>query len=428
MRIKKNIMGPTPAGLCEDGLIACHECDFLHRIQPVTAGGKALCARCGAVMYQHIPNSLDRALALNLAALMLFAMAHAFPFLSLKLSGRVEDNLLISGTLALYRLGMGELGVLVFLTSILFPFLTIAGMLYILLPLKFGFRPWGMAQVYRLYRAVAPWSLLGVFMLGVLVAIVKLLDLATIIPGISLFSFAALLVVSAAAGVNLDNSVIWPRLGPKPTVGGPGATAAERDLVGCHTCAMLIPKADLDDHGHGHCPRCASPLHGRKANSIARTWALIAAASLLLIPANAYPVMTVIRFGQGEPDTILSGVVHLIEGGMWPLALIVFFASIVVPITKLIVLTFLLVTVQQESEWRPRDRTVLYRVTELVGTWSMIDIFLVAILAALVNLDALATIRPGIGATFFAAVVIITIFAAQSFDPRLIWDNRGRSA
>jgi paraquat-inducible protein A len=408
----------------ESGLIACHDCDSLHRLRPVPEGGEALCTRCGALLYRHIPDSLNRALALNLAAFMLFVMANAFPFLSLKLGGRIEENVLLSGALALYREGMGELGVVVFLTSLLFPLLTISGMLFVLVPLKFGYRPHGIAKAYRLVRALTPWSLIGVFMLGVLIAVVKLLDLATVIPGVSLYAFAALLVVSAAAAANLDTSVIWPHPGQKIQPKASGATAADENLMACHTCGMLVARGKPAGDRHGRCPRCDSALHGgRKANSIARTWALIVAASILLIPANVYPVLTVIRFGQGAPDTILSGVVHLIEGGMWPLALIVFFASIVVPITKLIVLSFLLISIHRRIRWRPRDRTRLYRVTEVVGAWSMVDIFLVAILTGLVNLDALSTIRPGIGATFFAGVVVITMFAASSFDPRLIWDS-----
>ena len=144
---------------------------------------------------------------------------------------------------------------------------------------------------------------------------------------------------------------------------------------------------------------------------------------MLLIPANLYPILTVIRFGQGEPNTILSGVLHLIEDGLWGLAMIVFVASIVVPVTKLVVLSFLLLTVQYKSNWRPRDRTLLYRVTEVIGAWSMVDIFLVGLLSSLVSLDALSTIEPGIGASYFAGAVLLTIFAAQSFDSRLIWDN-----
>ena len=135
--------------------------------------------------------------------------------------------------------------------------------------------------------------------------------------------------------------------------------------------------------------------------------------------------MTVTRFGQGEPSTILAGVVHLVEDGAWPLALLVFFASFVVPITKIGALALLLLTTQRGSAWRVRDRTLLYRVTEAVGAWSMIDVFLVGILVALVRMDALATVRPGIGATFFGAAVVLTMLAAHAFDPRLLWDRAG---
>ena len=156
---------------------------------------------------------------------------------------------------------------------------------------------------------------------------------------------------------------------------------------------------------------------------MARAWALTLAAFILYIPANTLPIMTVVSMGHGEPDTILSGVRVLIAGGLWPLALLVFFASIVVPVLKLVALTYLLVSVRRKSRWRPRDRTVLYRITEAVGRWSMIDVFMISILVALVKLGAIATIEPGAGALAFAAVVVVTMFAAMSFDPRLIWDD-----
>lgn len=146
------------------------------------------------------------------------------------------------------------------------------------------------------------------------------------------------------------------------------------------------------------------------------------AAFILYIPANALPIMTIVSLGAGEPDTILSGVITLIAAGMWPLALLVFFASIVVPMLKLFVLIYLLLSVQFKSRWRPRDRTALYRLTEAVGRWSMLDIFVIAILVALVKFGSIATIETGAGASAFASVVVITMFAAMSFDPRLIWD------
>jgi len=200
-------------------------------------------------------------------------------------------------------------------------------------------------------------------------------------------------------------------------------TAAQAALVPCHVCDFLADKSTAPRSEHQSCPRCGSPLHQRKPNSLARSWALLIAALMLYFPANIYPIMTVISFGRGAPDTILSGVIHLIEANQWPIAALVFFASIFVPVLKILILGFLLISVQLKSNWRPRDRTVLYRFTETVGRWSMLDIFMISILVALVKLDAIATIEAGPGAISFAAVVILTMLAAMAFDPRLIWDN-----
>ncbi|MBA3012705.1 MAG: paraquat-inducible protein A [Proteobacteria bacterium] len=427
MNLKKE-KGSSHPGSADGEWIACHECDLLHMRAPVPEGGKALCTRCGAFLYQNIPNSIDRSLALYLAAFMLLIMANCFPFLSLKISGRFVENYFLSGALMLYRQGMGEVGLLVLVTSVVFPFLTITGMLYVLLPIKFGYKPWHMPLVYRLVKVVKPWSLVSVFMLGVLISFVKLLDLATILPGISMYSFIGLMVVLAAAQANLDASSIWQPIPMehKKDTPKPFTTAFEHNLIACHTCALLVSKANDDPPHNGNCPRCNTPVNSRKTNSCERTWALILSASLLFIPANFYPVMTVIKFGKGSPNTILGGVIDLIEGGMWILALIIFFASIVIPVLKIFILSFLLVSIQKKTPWRSRDRSLLFRVTEVVGAWSMVDIYVVAVMAGLVNLGALSTIRPGIGVIFFGAVVVITMFAAHSFDPRLIWDNAER--
>jgi paraquat-inducible protein A len=148
-------------------------------------------------------------------------------------------------------------------------------------------------------------------------------------------------------------------------------------------------------------------------------------AAMLYVPANIFPVMRVISMGKAQEDTILSGAIYLLVHGMWPLALIVFFASVVVPLLKLIALTFLLISIQKGSSWRPVERTKLYHIVEAVGRWSMTDIYVVTILVALVSLGNLATIEAGMGAVYFAGVVVMTILAAESFDPRLIWDRVG---
>jgi paraquat-inducible protein A len=174
--------------------------------------------------------------------------------------------------------------------------------------------------------------------------------------------------------------------------------------------------------GHARCPRCHARLHRRKPNSLTRTWALLLTAVVLYIPANVLPVMTVTSLGRAQADTIMSGVIYLFEHGQWPLAALIFFASVFVPLVKILALTYLAFSVGRRSSWRPVDRTRMYRLTEVVGRWSMVDIYVVTILVALVKLGNLATIEAGLGAVFFGAVVVITMIAAEGFDPRLIWD------
>jgi paraquat-inducible protein A len=204
-------------------------------------------------------------------------------------------------------------------------------------------------------------------------------------------------------------------------VSAAASTALEASCASCHDCGLLV---HLPGHVHGaRCARCGSALHVRKPESLQRTWAYVIAAAVCYIPANALYIMTITSLGKPEPSTILSGVIYLLHHGMWPLAAIVFIASVFVPLLKLAILVFLLVSVHRRSSWRPVERTRMYRLTEAIGRWSMVDIYVVTILVALVKLGNLATIEAGPGAVFFGAVVVLTMLGAESFDPRLIWDT-----
>ena len=197
-------------------------------------------------------------------------------------------------------------------------------------------------------------------------------------------------------------------------------SAAGLGLLSCHVCGLLSRSA-AGTHA-ASCPRCGSPLHARKPNSVSRTWALLISAMILYIPANLLPMMKTSSVFGVHSDTIMSGVVYFWRSGSWYLALIIFFASIMVPLLKMIALVVLLVSVQYRSRWQPAQRARLYRLVEFVGRWSMLDIYVVAVIVALVQLKALATIQPGPGAIAFGAVVVLTMFSAMAFDPRLIWD------
>jgi len=199
--------------------------------------------------------------------------------------------------------------------------------------------------------------------------------------------------------------------------------AAQAGLASCTTCGLLSRPAAPGQLGH--CPRCGAALAARHHHSIQFTWALVIAAAILYVPANALPVLTTTTLGSSESDTIISGVVYLYESGSWPLALIVLVASVMIPLGKLVVLGYLLISVQRGSAKNSHDRARLYRLVEFIGRWSMLDVFVDAFIVALVQLEPLMSVAPGSGVVFFMAVVVLTMFAAHSFDPRLIW-NPGR--
>ncbi|WP_119628787.1 paraquat-inducible protein A [Methylocaldum marinum] len=402
-----------------DKLCACHECDLLQRKVPLAPGQSARCRRCGAQLYHAPRDTLDRTLAFSLAAFILFAVANMYPILGLSIQGKHTETTLVGAVLELQKQGMGIMSGLVLFTTFVVPAMELSGLLFVLLPLKLNKKIRGQAAVFRLIQALRPWGMIEVLMLGILVALVKLAHMATVQPGWSLWLFGAFIFVMAATAASLDSEEIWLRLGRRYPTGTKANAGA--GYLSCHACGLLARASP--ENMEQHCSRCGGALHVRKPNSIGRCWSLLIAAMILYIPANVLPVMSTSSIVGAQVDTIMSGVVYLWMSGSWPLALLVFFASVMVPLLKLMALVVLLVTVQAGSRWRPLDRTRLYRLTERLGRWSMVDIFVVTMLVALVDVRPLAAVQAGPGAIAFGAVVVLTMCAAMSFDPRLIWDS-----
>ncbi|WP_122611782.1 paraquat-inducible protein A [Pseudomonas viridiflava] len=197
--------------------------------------------------------------------------------------------------------------------------------------------------------------------------------------------------------------------------------AIDAGILVCTECHELNKQeADVDEQS---CTRCGAQVHARRPNSLTRTWALLITAAIIYIPANVLPIMTVSSLGQGEPSTIMSGVIELVQHGMIPIASVVFIASILVPTFKLVGIALLLFSVQRRQPLSARQRIWMYRFIEFIGRWSMLDIFVIAILVAVVNFGRIASVEANFGAVAFASVVILTMLAAVTFDPRLIWDN-----
>jgi paraquat-inducible protein A len=196
-------------------------------------------------------------------------------------------------------------------------------------------------------------------------------------------------------------------------------SAASSNLCMCHHCCTVWEDARDDDH----CQVCQSPLHQRKTDSLNRTWAFLIAACIMYIPANLLPVMVTTTLLDQQQDTIMSGIIYFWVSGSWELAVVVFCASFLVPLFKLVSLIVLAVSARRRSRWRRRQRARLYRVVEIIGRWSMLDVFVVSLLAGLVQIEGFARITAGIGVAAFGSVVVLTMLASQSFDPRLIWDH-----
>lgn len=407
--------------MTHDSLTECPECGLLQRNPVLPPHGYAECARCGAVLHRDRPDSLNRTLALTVAGLVLFVVANSFPFLSFEMGGQSTRTTLLTGVAELYRGGNWFIASTVLFTSILAPGLELLLLLLVLVPLMLGRLPAWLPQLFRWVRTLAPWGMMDVFMLGILVSVVKLSELATIVPGASLFAFVFLILVLAAAQAALAPDLVWSRVALPGAVTRPLVRGEPH--ISCDICGLTLPwSAVRHDDREPRCPRCAMALHHRKPQSIERTWALMLTAAVFYIPANLLPIMTSTSLGVSQSDTIFTGVVFLVTNGMWPLAVIVFVASVFVPLLKLLILLVLLISVQRRSHWNPRERTRLYRIIETIGRWSMVDVYVLTILVALVRLGKVASVQPEPGAVFFCAVVVMTMLATMSFDPRLIWD------
>lgn len=404
----------------------CPDCGLLQRVPVPARGHVATCERCDAVLWRRRSEPTERALAMNVAALVCYLLVVSMPLLSIVVGGRERETRLGSLPLSFDQRGMPLLALLVALAIIAAPLIRIALTVVVLGGVRRRpARPALLARLVRLRDALAPWSMPEVFLLGVFVAYSRLGALAPAQLGVAGFALGGLVFAKVAAEALLDKHQMWERIRPSAPA-PPSAPRAvprwgSRRPIACISCGLLAEQ----DEG-SPCPRCGAALRRRRRASMARSWAFLVAAAALYGPANFLPIMTTIRYARVQDYTILGGVRELLTAGQWPLALLVFLASICVPVLKIVGMLFLLLSTSLHAGAFLRDRTRLYRVVETIGRWSMIDVFMISILTALVQMGQLATVIPHAAAPCFAAVVVLTMLSASSFDPRLMWDAAER--
>jgi paraquat-inducible protein A len=392
-------------------LIGCADCGRVQRVPPSERDVVPECACCGHQFAPPTRGNFAASLAYAIAALLLLLPPFLSPLMTITSFGISRHDWFPSGVEAMWDDGFGSLATLVFLFSIVFPFLYLVLIVWVLALLQLG----ATASVGRIYRYggwLRPWLMIEVYLVGCCVAYTRLEQVGTVTIGFGGWCLIGACLAWILLALKLDHRMIWDAL-PGPPPPPPGTPA-----MSCLTCELLVD-ARLEN---SRCPRCGAHLWKRKPDSFRRTTALVLTGYLLYLPANLLPVLTIDRFGRQTPSTILGGVHELITNNLWPLAIVVFTASIVVPLMKLLGLTLMLVLTKLRSTRWLLFRTRLYRLIDMIGRWSNIDLFMISLLVALVQFGNLTTVRPQPGAIAFAAVVVITMIASRCFDTRLMWD------
>jgi len=373
----------TPHGL------TCHHCGAAYQRPTLAPGEWSTCVRCGTTLETFAVFSAAAWLALLIATVISFALANAFPVATLYVQGVGQAASFIDAVVITWNIGYPEVAIITFAAGFFLPACQLGLLIWIFGALAFGRLPLFFESAVHWVDRLKPWCMVPVFLMGVLVSVVKLAGLASLTPGIGLFATATSAILITALG----------RL------------SAEKIRLMAHDLAL---------------PALPSPvLKPPSPTLIMRTWALMLGAVILYIPANILPIMKISSMGSESAHSIMGGVIELWHMGSWDIALVVFIASVAVPLFKLVALGMLVFLAQQKNPVMLRQRTRLYVIVEFIGQWSMLDVFVVILLSALGHFGSLLSIEPGGGAAAFGGVVILTMFAAMGFDPRLAWRLAG---
>jgi paraquat-inducible protein A len=371
----------------------------------------AVCRRCDSTLAGPATGRVERPLALATGALVLLLAAVVWPLMTVSSLGATRQSWLDTCVSALWSQGFLSLATLVAALTLALPCLYLVMLMWVLFALRFELGgPLG--PLFRWVQHLRPWMMIEVYLVGCFVAYSRIKVVSTIEIGIGGWCLLGASLLFLLTLTQLDARTVWEALPVN------AATGKGKDTIACTVCDLIVTGAVEG----GSCPRCAATLHVRKPDAMIRTTALVITGFLLYVPANVIPVLTTVRLGRSDENTILSGVFELVQNDLWPLAIIVFSASIILPLLKLCGLTWMLIATRLRSRRLLIGRTRFYRMIDLVGRWSNIDVFAVSVLIAALRFGTLTEVHAGNGLVAFAAVVIITMAATSVFDTRLMWD------
>lgn len=401
--------------------ILCHHCDLLVTLPYVQDEHKSVCPRCGSLLTKYQKNSQWHTFIYALCALLMYSIAMAFLFINIRVFGVLNTITIGAIPDVLYFDNYGYLSLLFALFVLILPLVMMIALLILTAPF-FVVRPLK-RRLLVIYNRISSWSMAEIFLVGVLVSFVKLTSYGDIGINQSFVAYCLFVILQIKAVLMFNEHQAWQHIGPSVFVDKSqliaGQTGLKQGLRLCRCCHAILP---AQQH---RCERCHTKGLVRDAKGLQWTLALLVTAVILYIPANLFSIMTTVLLGSSSDSTIMSGVIYMWQSGDYPVALVIFIASIIIPIWKIVALFklyfFSYSPGKSIASCLKMNRT--YNLVEFIGRWSMIDIFVVSVLATLIRNGQMMGVYPNQGALFFATVVMLTMVAALRYDPRFIWDR-----
>ncbi|MFS2224936.1 membrane integrity-associated transporter subunit PqiA [Pantoea sp. B65] len=396
----------------------CPQCDLMTQLPVIHPGSKASCPRCHTTLVSNWIEPRKRPTGYVIAALFMLLLANLFPFVNMQVAGLSSQITLMQIPQVMVSENYSSLATLFLLLVQAVPAFCMVAILLLVNQVRMpsGLRRW----MARILFQLKSWGMAEIFLAGVLVSFVKLMAYGDIGIGNSFVPWCLFCMLQLRAFQCVDRRWLWQRVTPMPPLPVKpvaGISGLRQGVRSCRCCTAILPVDQL------HCSRCGTAGHARRKHSLQWTLALLITSLVLYIPANLMPIMVTEALGNQINSTIMAGVILLWSDGSYPVALVIFIASIMVPTLKMIAIGWLCWDAQGYGRHDGEKMHLIYEVVEFVGRWSMIDVFVIAVLSALVRMGRLMSIYPAQGALLFAMVVILTMFAAMTFDPRLTWDR-----
>ncbi|MCZ4058796.1 membrane integrity-associated transporter subunit PqiA [Pantoea sp. LMR881] len=398
--------------------ILCPQCDLMVKLPDIPVGSRATCPRCHTNLAANWHEPRKRPTGYALAALFMLLLANLFPFINMKVAGISSQISLMQIPRVMVTEDYGSLATLFLLFVQAIPAFCMLAIILLVNPVRL---PVGLKRILaRILFQLRNWGMAEIFMAGVLVSFVKLMAYGEIGLQTSFWPWCLFCVLHLRAFQCVDRRWLWQQIAPTPALQNPpkvGVTGLRQGLRSCPCCTAVLP---VDQRA---CTRCGVIAHARRKHSLQWTLALLMTSVMLYVPANILPIMVTEMLGTASPSNIMAGVILLWSDGSYPVALVIFIASIMVPTLKMLAIGWLCWDASGRGSRDSHKMHFIYEVVEFVGRWSMIDVFVIAVLSALVRMGQLMSVYPAWGAVLFALVVILTMIAAMTFDPRLTWDR-----